>query len=330
MKNSPYNEGDIKTAMKRAMKCCLSSAVLCFSIFALQHPSNAKSNVFENKNWSAPKIDASIQREYLSIPVKPASFDFHSERQTVVIGRENGTRFYSRWYDTTLDRSTESRIFLTRVNMDETGFVISSRFHALPHQSVYYDFGDRSTTNPFLYDQTFNAQTGIWNPPDFGGFRPVNAVYRRIGTRWTHGRFAYDLSFLRDRIELDTGAGFNAITRVNSLDVEYSRKNLTAGLLYAQYPSWKIHGPYPTAYNHGNTHIEARMRWQPMTWLRLSLAAGLYRKGLPTAGGIFSDAGSQFAFQYFANDPDALAIYRAYTSRIGYYSVGIGFVFNTK
>jgi hypothetical protein len=122
----------------------------------------------------------------------------------------------------------------------------------------------------------------------------------------------------RENVKLDTIAG---------LSVRTNTYTATAGHDFGKVSVDGSFSKLSTNRSHSNTHTGLHAAWRPIKNGEISLRAGMYSHGAPTAGGVFSDIGSQYIFSYLAGETKFDPIFN---EKLGYVALGINLYFPGK
>jgi len=296
-------------------------SILFALLFALALPRAAMCGVPGPVETTATAVDfirnieAGASIETVSLGKKPSSLDYDITSNRFYIGRRDMLRFYYNDSDTGISKNSATHRFDTTIHTEEFGITATARYALLPKQTFQFSIGKKETHTDNYNDYTWMPLAGAWNVDPVGQAEvestPVSISWKmslpkktRVGVSWQ-----------RENVKLNTIAGLSVRTNIYTATAVHDIGKFTVDGSFSK---------LTTNCSHSNTHTGLRVGWRPIKNGEISLRGGMYSHGAPTAGGVFSDIGSQYIFSYLAGETKFDPIFN---DKLGYIALGINFYF---
>lgn len=285
-------------------------AVASLSVFSqISNAVESGINVFDYVN-----AGVSYNKDFLGKNV--SSLDYGISRYGFYIQSKSGTGFFYNKSDNSVNRDTASRKWKTSIHNKESGFQFGKRL-PVPGLSVKFGFSHREFEidpfNEYVYQGT--CQPCIQKP----GFTDTysNPYYFNFDFD-VPGPWRFGAGYRVEKLSMITTSKRSVRTTVYGLSAARKFDKVEVELNLKRYnPSEQPKNKWDLK---DNALYELGLNYSPVKYVNVRFAAGMYTDGLPVAGGVFSDVGEMFAFQYLGAETQ---FQNAYEKKAGYMTLGL-------
>lgn len=258
----------------------------------------------------------SYQRDYLGKDL--ISLDYSIHKYGFYIQSKSGTGFFYNKTDNKVTRDSATKKWRTEIHNEESGFQFGKRL-PFPGLSMKVGFSHREFEidpfNEYVYQGT--CQPCIQKP----GFTDTYSNPYYLNVDWNApGPWKFGANYRVEKLSMITTSKRSIRTAVYGVDVVREFKKIDLELKMKKYsPNEQPHNIWDLG---DNTLYEFGLTYTPVRFVNVRFAAGMYTNGLPVAGGVFSDMGEMFAFQYLGAEAQ---FKDAYEEKAGYFTLGVEF-----
>ena len=266
-------------------------------------------------------IDAGLLYDSFYTGKQHESFDFQRDVTGFYIGSKNSTRAY--WSEVTTDvtEDTWHHKSLVRYDQRRGGVFLETRFSSLPRHRFGIGFEHKSSPETSFTRVSYMGDCGDKGGCNMPlGFNEVDSNSTAFSYRYDFpGPWQAGFSIQNERmVYRQSTRSFVLRTGGLSFDTRWRRNRWNVGLGIARL-SPKNNSDYQNSIP-DNTHVELDIDYRPVKHVTVGLRAGYYSKGMPTAGGDFTEIGQKLAIPYLTGDDP---FEKLYTQKFGYYVLGV-------
>jgi len=253
------------------------------------------------------------------------SFSFDTDTKGFYIGNRNSTHFYWQRTETSVTEDTWHHKSVVPYETQDYGFYIEGRVSRLPRHRFGLGVSHRQLPESRYWRTSYQGLCGAkggCNVCGAGGCAFNEVVSNAVEIAYEYdfsGPWEAGLSWSTEKLDYrQPTACFPLRTSVVSLFGRRDWKRFSARLDFARL-SARNDGDYTNSIGNNN-HFKLGIEYRPVSHVAVLMDAGLYTRGMPTAGGDFSEIGQKLAIPYLTGDDP---FEKLYDERFGYYSLGV-------